>query len=134
MRKNLALLKDRPDFTVLVGPQELFVESMKQGLHGGVFGCANLLPRLYVALYDACAAKDWAKADEVYADAKEFFDTLVDMKDMEYRNVRGLKSGLSAMGVIQDVLAWPYEPAGPELRGRIESYLRSDSYAKWRNR
>jgi len=131
MKKTLALLKDRPDFTYLVGPQELFVEGMKLGLHGGVFGCANLLPKLYVVLYDACAAKDWVKAEAIYADAQVFFDTLVEMKDMEYRNVRGLKSGLNVMGLIQDVLAWPYEPAGPELRGKIEAYFKSDAAATW---
>src|SRR5512139_1726038 len=42
------LLEDRPDFTLLMGPEQLLAESVLLGAHGGVCGGANLLPRLYV--------------------------------------------------------------------------------------
>jgi 4-hydroxy-tetrahydrodipicolinate synthase len=45
------LLEDRPDFTLLMGPEQLLAESVLLGAHGGVCGGANLLPRLYVDLY-----------------------------------------------------------------------------------
>ncbi len=48
----------RPDWPVLVGPEELLAEAVLAGGHGGVNGGANLHPRLYVDLYDAAARGD----------------------------------------------------------------------------
>ena len=47
------LAAERPDFSLLVGPEELLGESVLSGAHGGVCGGANLFPRLYVDLYEA---------------------------------------------------------------------------------
>jgi len=52
------LLSDRPDFTLLVGPEELLAGSVLLGGHGGVNGGANVLPELYVSLFNAAAAGD----------------------------------------------------------------------------
>ena len=52
------LFKDKPDFTLLIGPEELLGEAVLSGGHGGVCGGANLAPRLYVLLYEAAVAKD----------------------------------------------------------------------------
>ena len=52
------LFKDKPDFTLLIGPEELLGEAVLSGGHGGVCGGANLVPLLYVQLYNAAAAKD----------------------------------------------------------------------------
>ncbi len=52
------LFKDKPDFTLLIGSEELLGEAVLSGGHGGVCGGANLAPRLYVLLYEAAVAKD----------------------------------------------------------------------------
>src|SRR5262249_1597058 len=52
----LTLCRQRPDWTVLMGPEELRAESVLLGGQGGVTGGANLAPRLYVDLYEAAAA------------------------------------------------------------------------------
>jgi 4-hydroxy-tetrahydrodipicolinate synthase len=51
-------LRDRPDFTLLVGPEELMAEAVLLGGHGGMCAGSNIWPRLYVDLYNAAAACD----------------------------------------------------------------------------
>jgi len=51
-----------PSWTVLIGPEELTVEAVLFGGHGGVNGGSNLHPRLYVAMVDAARAGDLPRA------------------------------------------------------------------------
>lgn len=43
----------RPDFTVLIGPEHLLPEAVRAGGDGGVNGGANVMPELFVNLYQA---------------------------------------------------------------------------------
>jgi 4-hydroxy-tetrahydrodipicolinate synthase len=52
-RDAASLLKHRPDWSLLIGPEELLAEALLAGGHGGVPGGANLFPRLYVQLCEA---------------------------------------------------------------------------------
>ena len=55
------LCRDKPEFTLIVGPEELLAETVLLGGHGGVNGGANMKPDLYVALYNAAKAVDMDK-------------------------------------------------------------------------
>jgi 2-dehydro-3-deoxy-D-pentonate aldolase len=55
-RAVVELVGKRPDFSLLVGPEELLAAVIPLGAEGGVPGGANLFPRLYVALYEAAVA------------------------------------------------------------------------------
>ena len=46
-------MKDRPNFSMLVGPEEVTGEVVLMGGNGGINGGANMFPKLYVALYNA---------------------------------------------------------------------------------
>ena len=48
-----ALLKSRPDWSLLIGPEEKLLDALRLGGHGGVSGGANLFPKLYVQLVAA---------------------------------------------------------------------------------
>ena len=63
----LDLLKHRPDWTLLVGPEERLAETVLAGGHGGVNGGANLFPKLYVQLYQAARAGDASRTDQLHA-------------------------------------------------------------------
>ena len=52
------LMADRRDFALLMGPEMLLAETVLMGGHGGICGGANLLPRLYVDLYEAARSRD----------------------------------------------------------------------------
>ena len=61
------LLPNRPEWTLLIGPEELLAESVVLGAHGGVSGGANLRPRLYVDLFEAARAGDISRIRELHA-------------------------------------------------------------------
>jgi 4-hydroxy-tetrahydrodipicolinate synthase len=43
----------RPDWSILMGPEHLGLQALQLGAHGGVHGGANLEPKLFVQLYRA---------------------------------------------------------------------------------
>ncbi len=99
---------ERPDWSFLVGPEELLAESVLLGGHGGINGGANLYPSLYVELYEA------AKSDNV-AKARELSDRVMDLSEAIYRVgrhgsaiIKGLKCALSILGVCDDFMAAPF--------------------------
>src|ERR1700685_2567268 len=49
------ILAQRPDFALLVGPEEMLAATVLLGSHGGVPGGGNLFPRLYVELWRAAS-------------------------------------------------------------------------------
>ena len=53
----MELLHDRPDFSVLIGNEELLVASMKLGAFGGVCGGLNLNPKLLMDRWNAILAR-----------------------------------------------------------------------------
>ncbi len=54
LKQVLSLLgKSHPEFSVLVGPENLLAEALLLGAHGGVPGSANISPDLPVRLYQA---------------------------------------------------------------------------------
>jgi 4-hydroxy-tetrahydrodipicolinate synthase len=107
--------KDKPDFSLLVGPEELTGEAVLLGGHGGVNGGSNMKPQLYVDLYKAAAAKDVDKVNTLH-------DEVMKISSKIYTGgaysgyLRGLKCVLSCMGICSDTLAEPFTPFGDEDR------------------
>ncbi|MDQ2687159.1 MAG: dihydrodipicolinate synthase family protein, partial [Armatimonadota bacterium] len=91
------LLPQRPDWTLLTGPEELLAESVLLGGHGGVCGGANLCPRLYVDLYDAAAQGDLAEVRRLHARVIEIASTLYRVGSYGSSFVKGLKGALSCL-------------------------------------
>jgi 4-hydroxy-tetrahydrodipicolinate synthase len=119
-----SLLADRPDFTLLMGPEQLLAESVLLGAHGGVCGGANLLPRLYVDLYEAAVAKDLARIESLHRTVMQIDATLYSVGHYESSFLKGLKCALSCLGICSDFLAEPFHRfRGPE-REVIRGYLK----------
>src|SRR6185369_2010553 len=70
------LLAQRPEWSLLMGPEELLGESVLLGGHGGVCGGANLCPRLYVDLYEAALARDVARVADLHSRVMEISSSL----------------------------------------------------------
>ena len=49
----IQIFSSRPEYSILVGPERLLSQALQAGADGGVSGGANLLPTLYVQLFDA---------------------------------------------------------------------------------
>ncbi len=121
--KLRAICADRPDFSLLVGPEELLGESVLFGAHGGVCGGANLFPKLYVELYDAAAAGNIEKVLELHAQVIRIGRTIYSVGQHGSAFIKGLKCALSCVGVCDDFMAEPFQRFRPEHRERIEGYL-----------
>jgi 4-hydroxy-tetrahydrodipicolinate synthase len=119
----LALLPARPEWTVLLGPEEMLVESVLLGGHGGVNGGANIFPRLYVTACEAAARGDLARAREGHARILRVAEGLYRVGKHWSTNLKGMKCALSCLGICSDLLAEPLSCFRPPERGRIEAAL-----------
>ena len=55
LRSITELMRNRPQFTILMGPEQLLMESLQIGAHGGVCGGANLFPSCSYPYMKRCA-------------------------------------------------------------------------------
>lgn len=111
IRTIAARMAGRPEFTLLVGPEELLLDSLAIGAHGGVTGGANLFPRLFVALYEAATQGDIQQAAHLQGRVRELGELLYGIGEAESSYLRGLKLGLELMGICKSTLALPYVSA-----------------------
>ena len=121
--KLKAICAARPDFTVLVGPEELLGESVLFGGHGGVCGGANLFPKLYVDLYDAAVAGQVDKVLELHAQVIRIGQTIYSVGQHGSAFIKGLKCALNCLAICDDFMAEPFQRFRPEHREQIEGYL-----------
>ncbi|MEX2579305.1 MAG: dihydrodipicolinate synthase family protein [Verrucomicrobiales bacterium] len=124
-RKMLRLATARrPDWSLLVGPEELLGEVVLLGGHGGVCGGANLHPRLYVDLYEAAHAGDLERVRELSARVLEISDSLYSIGHHGSAIIKAIKCALSLLGVCDDFMAAPFHRFHEAERRLVEERLR----------
>ena len=123
-RRLQALLRDHPDFSVLMGPEELLAEAVLLGGHGGVSGGANLLPALYVELYNAAHAKDLPRVEELHEKVMELSTSIYHVGRYSSSFLKGLKCALSCVGICSDFLAEPFHRFRQAEHEVIERYVK----------
>jgi 4-hydroxy-tetrahydrodipicolinate synthase len=119
-----ALLKQRPDWSLLIGPEELLLESMAAGGHGGVSGGANIFPKLYVRLVEAARAGDAARARELQNQVRRVSQALYRIGRHPSSIIKGIKCALACLGVCDDFMAEPFHRFRAEERALVESRLK----------
>ncbi len=117
------LFKDRPDFSLLVGPEELLGETILLGGHGGINGGANLWPRLYVDLYDAARAKDLPAVAGLHEKVMQISSTIYSVGRYRSSYLKGLKCSLSCLGICNDFMAEPFHRFRTEEREIVQRHL-----------
>ncbi|MDF1738323.1 MAG: dihydrodipicolinate synthase family protein [Verrucomicrobiales bacterium] len=113
----------RPDWPVLIGPEELLAESVLAGGHGGVNGGANLHPRLYVDLYEASARDDWETARQLSAKVLDLSNRIYHVGQHGSAIIKGLKCSLSLVGICDDFMAAPFHRFHESERKIIAEHL-----------
>jgi 4-hydroxy-tetrahydrodipicolinate synthase len=98
----------KTNFSLLVGPEEITAETVLMGGNGGVNGGANLFPKLYVALYNAAVAKDFARIEELQDLVMEISTKIYTVGSYGSSYLKGLKGALSALGIIKGNIAPPF--------------------------
>lgn len=120
----VGLLSQRPDWTLLVGPEELLVDAVLAGGHGGVSGGANLFPRLYVRLFEVARAGDLARARQLHAQVMRVRESLYHIGRHPSSVIKGLKCALACLGVCDDFMAEPFHRYRDEERALVQRRLK----------
>ena len=123
-KRAAGLLKHRPDWSLLIGPEELLLESISAGGLGGVSGGANLFPKLYVKLVQAARAGDLARARELQAQVLCVSNSLYHIGRHSSSIIKGIKCALACLGVCDDFMAEPFHRFRAEERALVESRLK----------
>jgi len=122
-RRLQTMLKDHPDFSLLMGREELLAEVILLGGHGGVCGGANLLPELYVGLYNAACEKDLPEVEVLHEKVMKLSNAIYNVGQYESSYLKGLKCALSCIGICSDFMAEPFHRFRQEEHNRIQQYV-----------
>jgi 4-hydroxy-tetrahydrodipicolinate synthase len=118
-------MKDRPDFAMLVGPEEVTGECVLLGGHGGINGGANMFPELYVKMYDAAKAGNLEEVKRLQQYIMQISVSIYTVGQHGSSYLKGLKCALSLLGIINDdCVASPFhkfnEPEREKVRKALE--------------
>lgn len=119
----LHLLREDPEFSLLVGPEELTAESVLMGADGGVNGGANMFPKLYVDLYNAALDLDYERGRALQEQVMEISTTIYKVGRYGSSYLKGVKCVLSLLGICDDTLAEPYRKFLPAERAKVREIL-----------
>jgi dihydrodipicolinate synthase/N-acetylneuraminate lyase len=122
------LLNDHPEFTFMVGPEEITAEFILLGGHGGVNGGANMFPKLYVDLYNAAAARDIDAVIPLQQKVMQIGSTIYKVGRFGSSYLKGLKCALSVMGICNDFMAEPFHRFNDPERKKIVEALEKLNY------
>ena len=117
-------MQHRPDFAMLVGPEEITGECVLLGAHGGINGGANMFPKLYVGMYNAAKAGDLARVRELQQHIMQISTSIYTVGRHGSSYLKGLKCALSLLGIIKDdFVASPFYKFDEPEREKIRQAL-----------
>ena len=118
------LKEHRPDWSILIGPEQLLPQAMALGGDGGVHGGGNCFPRLFTELYTAVTTGDNTRAQRL-SSIVDKFQAIYDIGKYGSRFIKATKSALSVLGVCSDCLAEPFNHFLPPEREQVVAILNS---------
>ena len=113
-----------PKFPIFVGPEEMLLQCLLTGACGGVNGGSNLMPHLYVEIYNAFRAKNFSEAERLQG-------IVNDLSDVVYGQgyLKGLKAAMSAKGLCKPNMAEPATALDGKLAGEIAEAIQNPKFA-----
>jgi 4-hydroxy-tetrahydrodipicolinate synthase len=119
----IQIMKDQPDFALLMGPEELTAEAVMMGGDGGVNGGANMFPKLYVDLYDAAVNRDINRVLELQERVMAISNSIYKVGRYGSSYLKGVKCSCSLLGLCSDFMAAPYSSFRKEERAKVQAIL-----------
>ena len=116
------LKSERPDWSVLIGPEAMLPEAHALGGDGGVSGGANFAPKIFVDCYRGLVENDEA----VVSHARDQIVALGEIYDVgKYasRHIKATKTALSLLGICSDLPADPFHRFLAPERMRVAEIL-----------
>ena len=118
----IELRAERPDWSFFMGPEHLFVESVRMGGDGGVSGGANIFPSLFVKAYDAAVKGETSQVAKLQS-VIESLQRIYDIGKYASRHIKATKCALSISGICEDFMAEPFHRFKAPERARVEAIL-----------
>ena len=115
--------RDRDDFVIFMGPEELLAEAVEAGADGGVCGGANLLPLVYTRLYHAAVRKDAAEIAQCKAAIADMFASVYRDDNGQMKLIPGLKTAMEECGLCSRQVALPLSSVTESHAQRIRGSL-----------
>ena len=100
--------KHRPDWPLLIGPEEKLFDALQLGGQGGVSGGANLFPKLYVQLCAAHHEGDLSRARELQQQIQRVSDAFYRIGKYSSSIIKGIKCVANCLGLCDDFMAEPF--------------------------
>ena len=116
-------MKDRQDFAMLVGPEEITAECVLLGGNVVINGGANMFPELYVDLYHAAVARDMETVSRLQPLVMQISSSIYTVGQHGSSYLKGLKCALSLLGVCDDFVAAPFHRFNVPEREKIRKAL-----------
>jgi len=120
----LSLKRERPDWSLLVGPEHLLAETTQRGGDGGVNGGANYHPRLFVDLFAAVKRGDRPRVEELQGQVLQL-GQIYSVGRHASAVIKGMKCACSLLGLCDDRMAEPFERFHEPERARVRAVLAS---------
>lgn len=117
------LLKQRPDWSLFIGPEEKLLAALQLGGHGGVSGGANLFPGIYVSLCQAFEAGDLARAGQLQKQIQSVSSSLYRVGRHPSTLIKGIKCTLACLGICDDFMAEPFHRFRVDERELVRARL-----------
>lgn len=108
----------RPDWSLLIGPEQLLPQAHALGGHGGVCGGANVAPRIFVDLQAALERGDEAAAAGFQQKVLSL-GRLYEVGTEPGRVIVGVKGALAALGICGDATAAWFEALDATRKNRV---------------
>ena len=102
------LIRQRPDWTLLIGPEEKLFDSLQLGGFGGVSGGANLFPKLYVGVVEAFRAGNLERARQLQRQIQRVSDSFYRIGKYSSSIIKGIKCVSNCRGICDDFMAEPF--------------------------
>jgi 4-hydroxy-tetrahydrodipicolinate synthase len=125
-RDVLIATQHLPHFHALTGSEHYVDAAMLVGGHGGVLGLASVIPEVYVDIYAAARAGDWARANQLQQRAIAALQMIFvgTSGSLTAGAIGSFKLALCDMGVIRHAtVSRPLQPLSDEEQSRVRAIM-----------
>ena len=123
--KLLNVLSDRPDISLLIGPEELLAEGLMMGADGGVPGGSNLNPSLFASMFSASQDRDFDTLMALHGRVMDMSNRLYGIGVYTSTFLSSIKASLKLIGVCDDKMAMPMGTIEAADRETVRRHLES---------
>ncbi|MBT8037014.1 MAG: dihydrodipicolinate synthase family protein [Verrucomicrobiae bacterium] len=114
-----SIKSQRPDFSVLVGWEELFIPAMMMGGDGGTLSTAGVAPEVIMKMYNDCVNGNWSQAKDFQYKLLELFQTMLTAANFP----TGFRLGYEARGFTPGGVRFPNAPSEEKDLAAITSKI-----------